>query len=709
MARFQWRRNTAAGAASNNAVLAAGEPGVTTDTHVLKVGDGATAWVDLAEVGSLTYARAFKAAAADTTGTTDATAILQAPITACIAAGGGLVLFDTPGTYDIRSPLVISGATNLELRGVPGVKLKLHAATARNILEIVNSTNVKISDLEFDGNQTNNTDPGSSQDADQNNILAYQVTGLEICGVNTHDAIYHGIFINNQGTNIRVSVHHCAMHHNGYRAIHAHGDNVDTASQVIVSNNYAYSNGQQAGSAGYNTGIFVGFDNMHNVIVEGNVVHDEAGAGINIWGRGSVDADRIVISGNSVYNCSKHGYWIGNGVRKFIVADNLASNCGSSGIVLVRTAAINASDPVAEWAITGNMLTGNTGYGIRLGTDGGTGLTLARGVIANNVISANTSGGIYVSNDTDVENLTVTGNVISENTGRAINFNTTGKTIRGINITGNQAKLNTGGFLALVAATRFRVDQNVSIDDTAVSAGNVTVVSLTGCSRGSVTRNHLSVADRTNAGAGIVIDATSDRVTTGRNDFYGLGGADRTNAGTYPFSEEKDWLQEIVQPAQAFTVPRLIGLNSAVAPAAGTIYLTRLRTRNKGTATGVRVAVSTTFVNATDLRIALLSDSLVTKHAETANLGNPAQTALVDCPFSATYDYAGDTWYWVAIYGVGQTAGQLRGANYVSTVFIPTIDGAPLAQAKAGYAGGDLTVPITSPTAGSFAFLAELY
>jgi hypothetical protein len=57
MARFQWRRNTAAGAASNNAVLAAGEPGVTTDTHVLKVGDGATAWVDLPEVGSRTYAR----------------------------------------------------------------------------------------------------------------------------------------------------------------------------------------------------------------------------------------------------------------------------------------------------------------------------------------------------------------------------------------------------------------------------------------------------------------------------------------------------------------------------------------------------------------------------------------------------------------------------------------------------------------------------
>lgn len=41
---FEFRRNTAAGAAANNRVLRPGEPGVETDTHRMKVGDGVTAW-----------------------------------------------------------------------------------------------------------------------------------------------------------------------------------------------------------------------------------------------------------------------------------------------------------------------------------------------------------------------------------------------------------------------------------------------------------------------------------------------------------------------------------------------------------------------------------------------------------------------------------------------------------------------------------------
>ena len=44
MSLIKVRRNTAAGAATNNAVLAVGEPGYATDTHQLKVGDGATAY-----------------------------------------------------------------------------------------------------------------------------------------------------------------------------------------------------------------------------------------------------------------------------------------------------------------------------------------------------------------------------------------------------------------------------------------------------------------------------------------------------------------------------------------------------------------------------------------------------------------------------------------------------------------------------------------
>lgn len=44
---IQIRRNTAAGAAASNPVLALGEPGYETDTGVLKIGDGSTAWNSL--------------------------------------------------------------------------------------------------------------------------------------------------------------------------------------------------------------------------------------------------------------------------------------------------------------------------------------------------------------------------------------------------------------------------------------------------------------------------------------------------------------------------------------------------------------------------------------------------------------------------------------------------------------------------------------
>lgn len=51
MTIIRLRRNTAAGAASSNPTLAAGEPGFETDTKVFKIGDGTTAWNDLDPIG----------------------------------------------------------------------------------------------------------------------------------------------------------------------------------------------------------------------------------------------------------------------------------------------------------------------------------------------------------------------------------------------------------------------------------------------------------------------------------------------------------------------------------------------------------------------------------------------------------------------------------------------------------------------------------
>lgn len=45
--RFQFKRGLAEAWERNNPILAAGEPGWTLDTHVLKIGDGKTCWLEL--------------------------------------------------------------------------------------------------------------------------------------------------------------------------------------------------------------------------------------------------------------------------------------------------------------------------------------------------------------------------------------------------------------------------------------------------------------------------------------------------------------------------------------------------------------------------------------------------------------------------------------------------------------------------------------
>lgn len=51
--RFQFKRGLHEAWERNNLVLAPGEPGWTLDTHILKVGDGVTAWKDLEPIGGI--------------------------------------------------------------------------------------------------------------------------------------------------------------------------------------------------------------------------------------------------------------------------------------------------------------------------------------------------------------------------------------------------------------------------------------------------------------------------------------------------------------------------------------------------------------------------------------------------------------------------------------------------------------------------------
>ena len=50
---FQFRRGLESAWNKNNPILAAGEPGWTLDSHILKIGDGKTAWKDLIAVSGV--------------------------------------------------------------------------------------------------------------------------------------------------------------------------------------------------------------------------------------------------------------------------------------------------------------------------------------------------------------------------------------------------------------------------------------------------------------------------------------------------------------------------------------------------------------------------------------------------------------------------------------------------------------------------------
>lgn len=50
---FQLKRGLAEAWERNNPILAPGEPGWTLDTHVLKIGDGVTAWKDLEPISGI--------------------------------------------------------------------------------------------------------------------------------------------------------------------------------------------------------------------------------------------------------------------------------------------------------------------------------------------------------------------------------------------------------------------------------------------------------------------------------------------------------------------------------------------------------------------------------------------------------------------------------------------------------------------------------
>ena len=113
-----------------------GSAGATTLTYSPTTGSTLTV---TAAISPANFEAVYRVTGLDPTGTTSASALIQAQIDACATAGGGTVLIDTPGTYKLATRYM-TGYTNIQaaiwlrskvhLRAVPGVVFKLEANTS---------------------------------------------------------------------------------------------------------------------------------------------------------------------------------------------------------------------------------------------------------------------------------------------------------------------------------------------------------------------------------------------------------------------------------------------------------------------------------------------------------------------------------------------------------------------------------------------------
>lgn len=156
--------------------------------------------------------------------------------------------------------------------------------------------------------------------------------------------------------------------------------------------------------------------NCTNVRLTGNKI---TGGGAAIWEDGTSGYE---ISGNIITGNDWSGFYFWNLSSDVTITGNTFKDNGGFGVILFA--------PTNSATITGNTFSGNNGEGIGLyGCSPGTRM------IEGNMISGNTNYGIYIDNCPDV---TITGNTITGNTGTGISLSSlTGNRVIHNWITGN--------------------------------------------------------------------------------------------------------------------------------------------------------------------------------------------------------------------------------------------------------------------------------
>lgn len=308
------------------------------------------------------------------TGGDDTAAIQSAIQTVSILSTAKGAVQLTGGTYNVKGTKLgasvvyaaLQLVSNVDLIGINNSKIKLTASDhpdgyGAHVLYLFGLNNVKIRDIEIDGNRAAFISPPSNTARDGEVGVGVRVVGssdisVENCTLKSH--IYHGALVVDNCT--RVHVRFCKITDNGYRPVHYNSSDGSSVTDSSINFNDVWANGVAADNPS-NSGLFVSLGATYRIEVIGNIVQGEKACGIAAAGQvgASVSLAReITIANNQI-----SGGTIGLLVENSLVGANITGNICSG-----QSVAAFQGGPMSSSKVMGNTFMNCAGVGMTIGS-----------------------------------------------------------------------------------------------------------------------------------------------------------------------------------------------------------------------------------------------------------------------------------------------------------------------------------------------------
>jgi hypothetical protein len=252
--------------------------------------------------------------------------------------------------------------------------------------------------------------------------------GLAVENCDCRNAIFHGTAFYALTRNVKIKDNY--YYRNGYRAAHIHGETItQTVENLTITGNTAVENcflarNLIANPASLNGGLYVAFKSARNAVIANNIVRDDYGVGIHIWGDvsgGALTTDSVSIADNIVSGCAT-GILAGNGCRAVSITGNSIKSSrnqssGAANGALGRGIEISGNNASSALTVAGNTVFDCDGQAFRaLNIDG---CTFSGNTFTENNKAAGENQAVLLQN---IRHCTFSGNTVFNNGRVAFDF-----------------------------------------------------------------------------------------------------------------------------------------------------------------------------------------------------------------------------------------------------------------------------------------------